>query len=496
MRFSRHSGGAFLSALAFLMFVTFAAPASFAAPMQGSQVKHVLLLGIDGFHALDLENYAQSHPNSALASLKKMGITYTRASTPVLSDSFPGILGIITGGSPATTGVYYEISYDRKLSPPGSNCATTGTELALDETIDKNPEAQDGGGGLDPTKLPLDKANGCKPVYPHSLVRVNNIFEVIKAAGMHTAWTDKQMGYEIVQGPSGNGVDDLYTPELHYNAVSKSLSKIEGFDDMRVQAILNQIDGKDHTGTKKEPVPAIFGLTFQAITVGQKLKAGMGYTDASGTPSADLTQAIEHTDQSIQNILHELKAKGLASSTAIIITAKHGQMPMDVSKKQIVDDKIIPDILDKAEKGMVADSTGDDVYMVWLKDAGKTEEAVHALAEHQEEAHIRRILSGNSLKLLFGDPTQDSRTPDIVVVPDFGVIYAKPSNPTIAEHGGVSDEDTNVALLVAAPGLQPAEIRTEVETTQLAPTILRMLGLDPNALQAVKIEKTEVLPGF
>ena len=34
MRFSRHSGGAFLSALALLMFVTFAAPASFAAPMQ------------------------------------------------------------------------------------------------------------------------------------------------------------------------------------------------------------------------------------------------------------------------------------------------------------------------------------------------------------------------------------------------------------------------------------------------------------------------------
>ena len=72
---------------------------------------------------------------------------------------------------------------------------------------------------------------------------------------MHTAWTDKQMGYEIVQGPSGNGVDDLYTPELHYNAVSKSLSKIEGFDDMRVQAILNQIDGKDHTGTKKNRFP-------------------------------------------------------------------------------------------------------------------------------------------------------------------------------------------------------------------------------------------------
>jgi hypothetical protein len=496
MRFSRRFGGTALCALVVLIFIGVFASRSFTAPMQGSQVKHVLLLGIDGFHAVDLENYAQSHPNSALASLKKVGVTYAHASTPILSDSFPGILGIITGGSPATTGVFYEISYDRKLSPPGSNCATVGTELALDETIDKNPDAQDGGGGLDPTKLPLDKSNGCKPVYPHSLVRVNNIFEVAKAAGMHTAWTDKQLGYEIVQGPSGHGVDDLDTPELHYNAVSKSLSKIEGFDDMRVQGIINEIDGKDHTGAKTEPVPAIFGLTFQAITVGQKLKEGMGYTDVDGTPSTDLEQAITHTDQSIQRILDELKAKGLMSSTAVIITAKHGQMPMDVSKKQIVDEKVIPTILDGVEKDMVAESTGDDVYLIWLKDRSKTQAAVQALAEHQSEAHIRRILCGNSLKLLFGDPAHDPRTPDIVVIPDFGVIYAKPSNPTIAEHGGLSDEDTHVALLVAAPGTKPATVRTAVETTQLAPTILHMLGLDPNSLQAVKIEKTEVLPSF
>src|SRR5207248_10592826 len=119
-----------------------------------------------------------------------------------------------------STGVFYEISYDRKLSPPGSNCASMGAELALDETIDINPDVQDGGGGLDRSKLPLDPAKGCTPVYPHSLVRVNNVFEIIKAAGLHTAWSDKQLGYEIVQGPSGHGVDDLFTPELPFIAVS------------------------------------------------------------------------------------------------------------------------------------------------------------------------------------------------------------------------------------------------------------------------------------
>lgn len=37
----------------------------------------------------------------------------------------------------------------------------------------------DAGGGIDPKKLPLDPANGCKPVYPHQYSKLNNIFEVL-----------------------------------------------------------------------------------------------------------------------------------------------------------------------------------------------------------------------------------------------------------------------------------------------------------------------------
>jgi hypothetical protein len=226
------------------------------------KVQHVLLLTINGLHTLDLANYIHSHPDSALAKLKKGGVMYNNASASKPSDSFPGITAIITGGSPYSTGIFYEISYDGSLSPPGSKCATTGTEIALDDSIDKNSEAVDGGGGLDPAKLPLDPNKRCAPVFPHSLVRVNTIFEVIKAAGMHTAWSDKQLGYEIVQGPSGHGVDDLYNPELHAQHVAGSIPKIEQFDDIRVKAILNEIDGKDHAGTRTAPVPAVFGLTF------------------------------------------------------------------------------------------------------------------------------------------------------------------------------------------------------------------------------------------
>ena len=101
-----------------------------------------------------------------------------------------------------------------------------------------------------------------------------------------------------------------------------------------------------------------------------------------------------------------------------------------------------------------------------------------------------------ALKLLFDDPLADSRTPDIAVQPNLGVIYAKITATKIAEHGGFTEPDTHVALLVASPRLHHGEVKAVVQTTQIAPTILKALGLDANELRAVQIEKTQSLPGL
>ena len=52
--------------------------------------KHVLLISIDGMHALDYENCVNNSTCLNLASLGKSGVTYTRTSTSRPSDSFPG----------------------------------------------------------------------------------------------------------------------------------------------------------------------------------------------------------------------------------------------------------------------------------------------------------------------------------------------------------------------------------------------------------------------
>ncbi len=79
--------------------------------------------------------------------------------------------------------------------------------------------------------------------------------------------------------------------------------------------------------------------------------------------------------------------------------------------------------------------------------------------------------------------------------PVYGTIYTGSSKKN-AEHGGFSFGDTNVGLIVSNPDLHARVIKTPVATSQVAPTILRALGLDPSALKSVRVEHTEALPGL
>jgi predicted AlkP superfamily pyrophosphatase or phosphodiesterase len=110
----------------FLALVLATSLLAFTAPVRAGQtddlgshnIKHVLLISVDGLHALDLSNYVNTHADSTLALLSKSGVTYTNASTSTPSDSFPGLAALVTGGSPGTTGLWYDVTYNRALSPP------------------------------------------------------------------------------------------------------------------------------------------------------------------------------------------------------------------------------------------------------------------------------------------------------------------------------------------------------------------------------------------
>src|SRR5215468_1637785 len=478
------------------------------------KVARVLLISIDGFHQQDLARFVNDNPSSTLAFLSHHGVTYSNASTSKPSDSFPGMLALATGGTPKSTGVYYDDSYDRKLAPPVGTAFSSvsgpctpgvfpGAEVVYDESIDKDLTRLDAGGGIDTNALPRDPGNNCAPVFPHQFLRVNTIFEVIKSSGLgRTAWSDKHPSYELLNGPSGTGLDDLFTPEINNSSqnITGSISATEAYDDIKVQAILNEIDGKDSTGTKVVPVPVIFGMNFQAVSVGQKLPVG-GYVDAEGTPTANLAGAIAHTDASLGKMVAELRKKGLYNRTLIIITAKHGQSPKDHNRLRTLtaeNSGPLGPITTRPSEILGADAaqvTQDDIALVWLHSSSTTPSDVSLLHANAAAAAIQTIFSGPTIDSMFGDPTTDSRVPDIVVQPDPGVIYTS-STGKIAEHGGFAEDDIHVGLLVSLPGLEREDVDSPVSTRQVAPTILRLLGLDPQLLKAVQLEQTKVLPGI
>ncbi len=546
---------------------------------------HVLLISIDGMHAVDYENCVKANTCPNLSALGRTGVNYTRTSTSRPSDSFPGLMALVTGGTPKSVGAFYDVAWDRVLAPPqnttgnglaGGTCTAgknNGTQTEYEEGDEINQLLLNGGGpyksvidggilSLDPTRFvrdPFSRPASCAPVYPWNFIRTNTIYGVIHAAGGYTAWSDKHAVYAAVSGPTGtstpSNVDDYYSPEVNSNQIplpgvttagthfdcstiqpsgnattpgndwTTDFQAIQCYDQLKVNAVVNWINGKTHLGDKSAPVPVLFGMNFQAVSVGEKLiENGVkgGYTDAAGDPTTELASAITFADGAIGQMVDALKDQGLLDSTTIIITAKHGQSPIDPNRFFPIPGHAGTNGTSPAHllaaQGLVPmveingpGPTEDDISQLWLSPgnttATNTVAAVNFLETNAKTAGIGQIFYGSSLEAMFNAPGVpavngpccallpggDPRSPDIIVAPNIGVIYTGSASKQ-EEHGGFAFDDTNVMLLVSNSGLTPRTVTAWVETMQVAPTILQILGLDPGSLEAVQTEGTDVLP--
>jgi len=491
-----------------------------------------------------------------MAALSQTAINYVNATSSKPSDSFPGMAALASGGTPKSTGLYYDVAYDRSLDPPAEK---TGTGLAAGPCVpytaplgtttdnDQGPDFDDtklnGGapgaglteGGIasiDPKKLERDPQNGCAPVYPWNFIRVNTAFGVIHAAGGYTAWIDKHPSYSFVGGPGGNGLDDYYSPEVSSTVVplpgvktvegaacdpvrdpigaaawNASFENIQCYDAIKVYALLNQIAGKTHAGAPAM-VPAIFGMNFQSVYVGESVnEAGVavgGYKNAAAVPGAELLGEIEYVDTAIGEIISALKSNGIYSNTLVIITAKHGESPIDPTR-YVADGADTPatllgNMIPYSESPLNSTGIGateDDVSVLWLKKGVSVETAVGILETDATEIGLGEILYGGTLAPNYNvgglAPGEDPRTPDIIVTPNIGVTYSG-STAMIGDHGGFAHDDTNVMLLVANPSFSAQTVSSETATIQVAPTMVKALGLNPGLLNAVQMEGTAVLP--
>ena len=442
--------------------------------------------------------------------------------------------------------------------------------------VDRNPAAimkltPHPQSGLNPATYPVDPRT-CRPITPWNYLKVNTIFQVIHNAGMRTAWSDKHAVYSSFNGPGSGGrsIDDLFAPEIDSQAVEPNGvpypqdddwahidAATKQYDGYKVQAILNELDGYDHRGRNKVGVPAILGMNFQAVSVAEKVDSPgtitknaygtytvgptelAGYYPGTTTPRPLLAGALRYVNAQLRRMVDQIRRNGLASSTAIIITAKHGQSPQNpLLLKRIDDGPIIsainqawcqrqnptakPDPATYCTNGLAAGTvmplivagTDDDLWQSYLsvKTQGAADFVKHYLWNHSATAvrysndgvnrgtvrvahsGLARIYAGEQAADFFGVPYSDPRYPDVFGRVQVGVVYTGGSK--IAEHGGDNPADRHVPILVYAPGIVPhGASNAWVETTQVAPSVLRLLGLHPGALQAVQREGTGVLPG-
>jgi len=567
------------------------ASVSAASPKSGA-VKHVVLISVDGLHQSDLEWYVANHPNSELAKLVHGGAEFSNAQTAVPSDSDPGGTALMTGGDPRATGVYYDVAYSHAVYEAGTtNCTgPTGGDVVYDspdDTLNAVPDLLNNGSGntfpsfdeggsiypggidtnpaaimnltphpqsgLNTASFPVDPAT-CQPIMPWDYLKMNTIFQVIHNAGLRTAWSDKHAIYSSFNGPGSGGlsIDDFFAPEIDSQAVEPNGvpypqdgdwahidAATKQYDGYKVQAVINELNGYDHSGTEKTGVPAILGMNFQAASVAEKVDSPgtitknadgsytvgptelAGYLPGTTKPGPLLSGALEFVNAQLTRIVETIRKDDLASSTAIIITAKHGQSPQDpLLLKRIKDGPIITAINAAWTKktgdqnNLIVAGTDDDLWQSYLsvKTQGAANFVKQYLWDHSatavlynndgvnrgtmQVAHsgLAKIYAGQEAADFFGVPYSDPRYPDVFGRVQVGVVYTGGSK--IAEHGGNNPADRHVPILVYGPGVHPAWSRASVETTQVAPTILQLLGLDPSSLQAVQQEGTQVLPGI
>ncbi len=577
-----------------------------------NKVTHVLLISVDGLHQSDLEWYVANNPGSELARLMHGGAEFSDAHTSDPSDSDPGGTALMTGGDPRSTGVYYDVEYSHDVFPPGTtHCSgpVPGGNVIYDspdDTLNAVPDLLDNGSGntfpsfdeggsiypggvdknpgavmnltahpqsgLNQASFPVDPTT-CKPIMPWDYLKVNTIFQVIHNAGMRTAWSDKHAIYTSFNGPGsgGSSIDDFFGPEIDSQAVEPTGvpypqdtdwahidAATKQYDGYKVQAVINELDGYDHSGQNKVGVPAILGMNFQAVSVAEKVDSPgtitknpdgsytvgptelAGYLPGTTTPGPLLSGALDYVDAQLQRMVDTIHEDGLQSSTAIIITAKHGQSPQDPLLLKRIDDGPIISAINEAWcesqnptatpnpttyctdglnartiTPLIVAGTDDDLWQSYLsiktqpaadfvKDYLWSHPATAVLynndgvdrgTEQVEHSGLAQIYAGQEAADFFGVPHSDPRYPDVFGRVQIGVVYTGGSK--IAEHGGDNPGDRDVPILVYGPGtVHPGSSNQLVETTQVAPTVLRLLGLDPGSLEAVQQEGTQVLPGI
>lgn len=431
--------------------------------------QRALIISIDGLRAVNLANFVSSHPQSALAELTRRGVTYTNAHI-AWPDTAAAMIAIASGGSPISTGIFSSQGFDRAMQRDGDGCRPVASDLDLTAGHSILFEAE----------------SGCDALQAHRLVRVNTIFDVVHAAVGRTAWADASAGYaDLLRGFSGNALDDVFIASAAPHDIDR-ISAAEEQDRECVDAVLRWM-------AKGPDAPRLAGLSLIGLDAAQR-SIPLLQTASPGTAGSVKRSPLEHADAQVRRIVSALDKAGLFESTWIIVTARHGSIG-DTANLRVVDSALVEQVAKMAAGGELDRVVAGTAAMIWLKHPEKTETIVNAYRTKMLDLGIGAIYFGEKLKLIMNTAKEDSRMPDVILEPQAGVVWAIEGQ--WPKHlGGFSDDENHVAMLISGRQLTGRVDKTPVQSGQVAPLILQMLGMDKLELQALRQEHVPPLPGI
>jgi predicted AlkP superfamily pyrophosphatase or phosphodiesterase len=396
-------------------------------PAQGTP-KHAVIIFIDGLRADLLDPELAPH----IAALGRAGTRFANAEVGFPTDSMPGILGPLTGASPRGTGVPYDEYYDRHYK----------LAIELTEVVTVPP--------------------GLKP---HDLLRVPTLFEVAKAKGLKTGFISKHVGYEILQEPSGQGLDRLELPEMAEWKGPYRDYDAKNFDVLTAWVAKAGID--------------IAGI--YAIAANYAMKD-------NGVTAPETRAAIAGIDAQVGRLVDAVAAAGRYDDTVFVVLGDHGDTDMPNAVASKGEGSVVGFLAEQGIKSVKI--TADDVMLAWLADSSQAQQAASLLdtPEAKTRFGINRVLGPDELKKM--QDFADDQMPDFVLLVKPGVVYTKLPSKKKAEHGGAFESDLRVAFVIEGPDIKSgAVVDTKVNVFSTAPTLAKRLGLSlPSASSPILTE--------
>jgi len=204
-----------------------------------------------------------------------------------------------------------------------------------------------------------------------------------------------------------------------------------------------------------------------------------------GPDSPRYVQTIEYLDALVGELVAGLKAQGVLERTAFILAADHGFSGVDASRRVAPHEDAGGHRLQPlAAQGIehFVTNTGGTSMGVYVRDKGRVADAAAALrkAPWCEAIYCQDAKAGCDRSLQELHAYYAGRSPDLMVDldDDTAFEYAQPGG-----HGSLREADMRIPLVLSGAGIARGRLLGKAALVDVAPTIVRLLGLTPRLLR-------------